>query len=134
MGAGFHGGFGETTGFKSDSKNHFQETTISDNAEKMKKDYPLTSHGYFGEKGKNTRIIKTDTPADTSTDFYNRLSNGGKSELLSNGKGTRTILPDGSIIVHRLITSTSESPAVDIKVIGKSKVQSQKIHFVKEEK
>ena len=62
------------------------------------------------------------------------MSDGGKSEPLSNGKGTRTTLPDGSIIVHRLITSTPGSPAVDIKVIGASKAKSQKVHFVKEGK
>ena len=83
-------------------------------------------------KGKNARIIKTSTPEATSTDFYNKLGEGGKTEPLANGHGTRTTLPDGSIIVHRLITSTPGSPAVDIKVIGNSKVKSQKIHFVRE--
>lgn len=134
MGAGIHGGFGATVGSGSDPKKHYRKKTIDDNADKMKKDYPLTSSGYFGEKGKNARIIKTDTPEATSTDFYNKLGDGGKSEPLSNGKGTRTTLPDGSIIVHRLITSTPGSPAVDIKVIGASKVKSQKVHFVKEGK
>ena len=140
MGTGIHGGFGATGGSgaaggsDSDSKKNHRKKTIDDNVDKMKKDYPLTSSGYFGEKGKNVRVIKTDTPESTSTDFYKRLGNGGKSEPLSNGKGTRTILPDGSIIVHRLITSTPGSPAVDIKVIGKSKVRSQKVHFIKEDK
>ena len=147
MGTGFHGGFGATTGaglpkYPKDNdaliqtpreeKKHFKNRTIDDNADNMKKDYPLSPSGYFGEKGKNARIIKTSTPEATSTDFYNKLGEGGKTEPLANGHGTRTTLPDGSIIVHRLITSTPGSPAVDIKVIGNSKVKSQKIHFVRE--
>lgn len=134
MGAGIHGGFGATAGSSSDPKKYYQKKTIDDNVDKIKRDYPLTSYGYFGEKGKNVRIIKTNTPKATSTDFYNRLGDGGRTEPLSNGKGTRTTLPDGSIIVHRLITSTPGSPAVDITIIGTSKVKSQKIHFVKEDK
>ena len=149
MGTGVYGGFGATTGagptkypndneqislVPSDDKKHYRKRTIDDNADSMKKDYPLSSSGYFGEKGKNARIIRTPTPEATSTDFYNKIGNGGVSEALANGHGMRTTLPDGSIIVHRLITSTPDSPAVDIKVIGSSKVKSQKIHFVREGK
>ena len=132
MGAGIHGGFGGTVGSKND--NHYAPRSSVDlNAKRMSSDYPLTSSGYFGEKGKNARIIKTPTPERTSSDFYLRLGLGGKTEPLKNGHGTRTTLDDGTIIVHRLITSTSGSPAVDIKVIHAKTVKSQKVHFVKEE-
>ncbi len=133
MGAGIHGGFGETVGSKPPEK-PYRKCTIDDNAERMKKLYPLSPSGYFGKKGKNSRVIKSASPEATSTDFYEKIGFGGRSEPLSNGRGTRTTLPDGSIIVHRLITSTPGSPAVDIKVIGTSKVKSQKVHFVKEGK
>ena len=149
MGAGVHGGFGGTAGSPNEipiePKDNVKKPdkaidgqvdkhTIGDNADKMKKEYPLSPGGYFGEKGDNVRVIKTSTPEATSSDFYKKLADGGHSEPLSNGHGTKTTLPDGSIVVHRLITSTSGSPAVDIKVIGTSKVKSQKVHFVKEGK
>ena len=123
MGAGYHGGFGHTSG---------KGSNVDDNAEAMKDFYPLTANGYFGEKGKNTRVIKTPTPEATSVDFYQRLGEGGRTEMLSNGKGTKTILDDGTIIVHRLVTTTPNSPAVDIKVIHSSTVKKQKVHFIKE--
>ena len=42
---------------------------------------------------------------------------------------------DGTTITYRKVTSTKDSPAVDIKVIVKSNggISTQKIHFVKEE-
>ena len=61
MGAGIHGGFGGTVGSKPPEK-HYRKRTIDDNAERMKKDYPLSPGGYFGEKGKNSRVIKSASP------------------------------------------------------------------------
>ena len=152
MGAGNHGGMGNTAGSKKTGgdkpANHIVKiagskkkkpdgdktiefsVTISGNAEEMKKDYPYTKNGKFGEKGKNAQIIKTDTPAKTSIDFYNRLRKGGKIEPLPNGKGTMTTLPDGTIITHRLVTKTPNSPAVDINVKHSQVIKSQKVHFV----
>lgn len=131
MGAGIHGGFGGTVG-AGDDKHYVPRSSVDLNAKRMSNDYPLTSNGYFGEKGKNVRIIKTPTPETTSSDFYMKLGWGGKTEQLKNGHGTRTTLDDGTIIVHRLITSTKGSPAVDIKVIHAKTVKSQKVHFIKE--
>ena len=88
MGAGFHGGFGTTHGV-------YHQSSIDNNANSMKTIYPLTKSGYFGEKGKNCRIVLTDSPQVTSVDFYNRLSNGGKKIPLKNGKGMMTVLGDG---------------------------------------
>ena len=74
--------------------------------------YGLTTHGYFGSKGMNCGIITT-----------------GTTIPLSNGKGTMTVLGDGTRIVHRLITSTPGSPAVEISISGSPLIKDQKIHF-----
>lgn len=126
MGAGFHGGFGETYGVN-------RESSIDSNANSMISIYPLTKSGYFGEKGKNCRIILTDSPQVTSIDFYNRLSKGGKKIQLKNGKGTMALLGDGTRIVHRLITKTKDSPAIEITISSSSNIKNQKIHFVYKE-
>lgn len=132
MGAGLHGGFGG--GGKSKPDVAPKPRTIDDNVKDMNHIYPHTSSGYFGEKGKNVRVIKTSTPEITSSDFYDRISKGGKIEPLKNGHGTRTVFQDGTVVVHRLITSTKDSPAVDIKVISPRSIKSQKVHFIKEDK
>lgn len=126
MGAGFHGGFGKTEGL-------FRQSSIINNANSMKLIYPLTKSGYFGERGKNCRIILTDSPKATSMDFYSRLSKGGKTTTLNNGKGKMTILGDGTRIVHRLITKTKDSPAVEITISGSPNIKNQKIHFIRKE-
>ena len=72
MGTGYHGGFGKTFG----SRKPNAKVRISENAEKMKKQYPLTKMGFFGEKGKHTRVIVSTSPEKTSLDFYQRLCKG----------------------------------------------------------
>lgn len=126
MGAGFHGGFGGTKGGQ-------QHSSIASNANAMKEQYPLTKQFYFGEKGKNCRVITSASPETTSIDFYRKLGKGGITKPLSNGKGTITTLGDGTRIVHRIITSTKGSPAVEISISGSPKVKNQKIHFILEE-
>lgn len=129
MGAGFHGGFGETKG----SKGNGAQSSIEQNVSKMGKAFPLTASGYFGSKGKNVRIIKSAVPEKIANEFYTKIKAGGKSEPLKNGHGSMTMLGDGTVIVYRPVTSTTGSPAVNIKVIKPGRVKSQKIHFVKEE-
>lgn len=126
MGTGYHGGFGNTEGV-------YRQSSIDNNATSMKTVYPITKSGYFGEKGKNCRIVLTDSPQVTSIDFYNRLSKGGKTMPLKNGKGRMTILGDGTRIVHRLITKTENSPAVEITISGSPSIKNQKIHFIYKE-
>lgn len=138
MGAGGHGGFGNTGGAKEpqdENKNPREnkpKSTIEGNAEKMKKDYPY-KNGKFGEKGKNAQLIKSNDPEGTSVDFYKKLGAGGKTEPLPNGYGTMTTLDDGTVITHRINTSTPNSPAVDINVSNSPVIKTQKIHFIKED-
>ncbi len=106
------------------------QLTILLNANQMSKDYPLSESGYFGKKGKNCRVIESSDPIATSTDFYRKIGQGGKISNLPNGKGTKTVLADGTVVVHRIITSTKESPAVEISVSASQKIKNQKIHFI----
>lgn len=118
-------------GKKSGSSN---KTTFAGNAKKAAKKYGLNKSGYFGDKGRNCRLIYSDDPVKTSTDFYRTLSKGGKESKLNNGKGVQTVFEDGTRVVHRINTSTPGSPAVDITITKGSSVKSQKIHFKRKEK
>lgn len=129
MGTGYHGGFGNTYGNRNRPK-----YTIEENAKAMRKRYPLTKEGLFGVKGKNTRVIYCHDQFATAQDFYARISRGGTAFPLSNGKGIKNILYDGTIIVYRVITKTPNSPAIEIKIMTPKKIINQKIHFLKEEK
>ena len=136
MGAGRHGNFGNTGGSKIPNKEKPKKKprTIDDNVKKMKKEYPYTNSGYFGKKGKNSRIISTDTPKATSLDFFMKIGEGGFVDKLPNGKGYRVTFADGTVATHRLVTKTPNSPAVDINISHSKIIKSQKIHFVKEGK
>ena len=78
-------------------------------------------------------VIVSDNPIETSEDFYKTISCGGKESQLSNGKGVQTVFEDGTRIVYRVITSTPDSPAVDITVNIESPVKKQKIHFIRKD-
>lgn len=103
------------------------------NVEAISQKYPLNPNGYFGEKGKNHRVIKSNDPIRTSEDFYKTISHGGTAHPLPNGKGVQTVLNDGTRIVYRVKTSTPDSPAVDITVSIESPVKKQKIHFIRKD-
>ncbi len=106
--------------------------SIVSNANAMKTTYPLNKNGYFSEKGKNCRVIKSKDPIATSKDFYNKIAKGGKELSLSNKHGVMTVLPDKTRIVYRIITSTKGSPAIEITVTSSTMVKKQKIHFISE--
>ena len=131
MGTGNSGKYFGTKG-ASTEKAASQKSNIQDNAKPLAQKYGLTRGGYFGSKSKNCRVIVTSTPKDTSISFYKQLGKGGRLIPLNNNKGTMTILDDGTRIVHRLITSTKGSPALEITISGSPLVKDQKIHFTKE--
>lgn len=130
MGTGSSGNYGNTKGA---TNSQSQNNAFSRNVQAASQKYRLTQSGYFGNKGKNSRVIKSKNPVATSKDFYSLLSKGGKESKLANGKGVQTVFPDGTRIVYRVKTSTPNSPAVDISVSIVSPVKRQKIHFVKED-
>ena len=133
MGTGNYGGFDNTKG----AKNTSSKSTLNNNIKNTQKIYPLTAGGYFGQKGKNTRVIETDNPILESKRFCRLIGKGGKIDKLNNNKGIKITLDDGTIISYRIITKTKNSPAIEInikKCIEKTKVKTQKIHFIRRER
>lgn len=104
----------------------------------MSEKYVISSDGFFGKIGKASvdeiRQIDADDVLSESKKFYNCIAYGGIETKLPNGKGVRTELRDGTIIVYREITSTIGSPAVEINVRKSSDncgLKCHKIHFEK---
>lgn len=118
-------------GISKTSKKASKITSVTDNAKSVAKKYNLGKNGYFGTKGKNTRVFKSANPIKTSADFYNKISKGGQRTVLSNGKGVQAVFEDGSRVVYRVITKTPNSPAVSITVTNPGRIKPQKIHFIK---
>ena len=95
--------------------------------------------GYFGDKGQSSqskvRNIVSDNPVATAKEFYDTIAYGGLEKELSNGKGHKTVMADGSTITFREVSSGDGSPAVDINITKTDTVsgnlKTQKIHFVK---
>jgi len=111
-----------------------QRFLISENIEKMKELFPLTSEGLFGEKGKNVRVIRSDDPLKTSEEFAGMLTEGMEKEPLGGKQGWKVNADDGSIITYRPVTKTPDSPAVEVnnRYAENPVLPSQKIHFIKE--
>lgn len=102
--------------------------TVGYNAHKMRKKYPTTKDGYFGVKGKSSRVIYSKNHVKESKQFYSEISKGGKETSLPNGHGVQKTMRDGGKVTYREKTSTPNSPAVDLgKMQGK--IKNQKIHF-----
>lgn len=119
-----------------------QKGTVEENAFRMRKKYPLTEKGLFGEKGKGKtqgkgnkkeykRVIQCDNQYKTAKDFYLKIGKGGKEKFLSNGHGKSKVLKDKTIIIYRKKTSTPNSPAVSLNIQKESVIKNQKIHFKK---
>lgn len=125
----FRGTSGEQAGKQWEINTH----TIDENLPDLIDKYPVTSSGFFGEKGKSSgvRVIESNDPVSASLDFYSRISKNAAIYALPNGKGTKAVFSDGTTVVHRLVTSVPGSPAVDINIKGPGKIRKQKIHFIK---
>lgn len=120
------------TGFKGGTPYQY---SVSQNISTIKKDYKIED-GYFGRatNKRNTyvRIIESEDPAATGKDFYDKIALGAKVEKLSNGKGEKASLQDGTIIVFRPTTKSDNNPAVEINITKSNDnggLKSQKIHF-----
>jgi len=106
-------------------------TSVTDNYELAKAYQSPNGNGMFGIKGKNSRIYKSSDQYESAADFYARISRGGKETVFGGNKGLMSKFDDGSRVMYRVITSTADSPAVEIKMLSNGKVQ--KIHFILEE-
>ena len=98
--------------------------------------YPLTN-GYFGTKGSSfgIREIHSRNHEETAKDFFNKIAKGGILDLQTIKCGVVSRLKDGTVISYRKITSSNNSPAVEIrfrKLNSKYGVNDQKIHFVQD--
>lgn len=141
MGSGFRGNYGKTNGASLAamiSKNYItvKGTSPNNNITDLLSTYKYNKiTGKFGEKSKNCQIIISNNPIDDSNNFFKIISNGGDITNLPNGKGKKVTFTDGTVITHRIITSTPNSPAIDINVEthNSGEISSQKIHFVKKE-
>lgn len=109
--------------------------TMQYNIDLLLANYSITKSGYFGERGKSSRVrvIKSSDQFKTAKNFWGILSLGGKLSPLPNKNGVRVRFNDGSFAVYRIITSTKNSPAIEITIKNSTKIKSQKIPFVKGE-
>lgn len=98
--------------------------------------YHMTN-GYFGVKGSSwgIREIHSRNHEAIAKDFFNRIAKGGILDLQTIKGGVVSRLKDGSIVSYRKITSSNNSPAVEIrfrKLLSKYGINNQKIHFVQD--
>jgi hypothetical protein len=111
------------------SKKQFQA-----NINALKEKYPM-NNGKFGKIGKNCQIIVTDTPQTTGKDFFDQLTKGMKTREIIKGKGWFAKSEDGIYITYRYVTTTPNSPALEINTKGANNplLRKQKIHFTTKE-
>lgn len=109
--------------------------SLRDNLDVTKNNYDY-KNGYFGNKGKSSvndiREIYSDDQFKEAKSFYDKITYGGIETPLANDKGLITKLKDGTIITYREITSTINSPAVEINIRTSKDacgIKNQKIHF-----
>ncbi|MBQ6846338.1 MAG: hypothetical protein IJO61_04330, partial [Oscillospiraceae bacterium] len=106
-------------------------TSVTDNYELAKAYQSPNGNGMFGIKGENCRIYKSSDQYQSAADFYARISRGGQETVFGGNKGLMSEFDDGSRVMYRVITSTKNSPAVEIQLLSKGKIQ--KIHFILED-
>ena len=105
-------------------------SSIEENAKPLIEKYGIDESGKFGKASRYCQVIYTENHIEESKAFFEQISKGGCIEpLRNNPNGVRAVLDDGSRIVYRVITSTKDSPAVDIHISGSEKIAEQKIHF-----
>ena len=111
-----------------------QYRSLSQNIALTTSSYKLTD-GYFGSKGssRGVREIHARNHEAVAKDFFNKIARGGVLDLKTISGGVLSRMKDGTIISYRKITSSSNSPAVEIrfrKMKSKHGINDQKIHFV----
>lgn len=113
-----------------------QFRTLEQNIQSVSESYPITN-GYFGTKGSSRRIreIHARNHEQVAKDFFNKIARGGILDLKTLPGGVVSRLKDGSTISYRKITSSPNSPAVEIRfrsARSKYGINDQKIHFVQD--
>ena len=85
-------------------------------------------------KSRDLRTLISDNPIKDARELFKQLSEGGDIVPTDNPHQILYLLPGGTYVSLRIITSTEGSPAVEINVKSdkaNTKVKSQKIHFIK---
>lgn len=113
-----------------------QYRSLEDNVNSIKTSYSL-SDGFFGVKGKSRRVreIHSRNHEKVAKDFFNTIAKGGILDLKTIPGGVVSRLKDGSVVSLRKITSSLNSPAVEIRfrsLDSKYGIKDQKIHFVQD--
>ena len=113
-----------------------QFRTLEQNIKSVSESYPITN-GYFGTKGSSRLIreIHARNHEQVAKDFFNKIAKGGILDLKTLPGGIVSRLKDGSTISYRKITSSPNSPAVEIRFRSASSkygINDQKIHFVQD--
>lgn len=113
-----------------------QFRSLDENYDLVVTSYPL-SNGYFGIKGSSwgIREIHSRNHEATAKDFFNKIARGGVLDLKTISGGVVSRMKDGTIVSYRKITSSENSPAVEIrfrKQNSKYGINDQKIHFVQD--
>lgn len=135
MGQGYSGAYHGTTG--ADNESSDPTSSIDENARRMSTRFPISRNGYFGIRDhKQIRVISCIDPIETSRAFFQRLTYGATHEIAMNNRGMkyqRATFSDGSIVTYRVVTSTPDSPAIQISIARAGLIRNQKIHFTRKE-
>ena len=107
------------------------ESTYQRNLVRTSRDYELNEEGFFGKSSKGTNVytIESDNPMSSAMDFYTKISDGGRTEYLSNRHGIKAVLGDDTETIFRPYPKTEGSPAVSIRIDCER--IAHKIHFIK---
>ena len=112
-----------------------QFRSIDQNLSSVSLSYP-TSNGYFGIKGSSygIREIHSRNHEKTAKDFFNKIARGGILDLHTIKGGVVSRMKDGTVVSYRKITSSNNSPAVEIrfrKLDSKFGIKDQKFTLYK---
>ena len=118
------------------TKGAFAESSYKKSVDRMTEEgYAISNGGYFGIAGdaSDIRIIITPNPEEECLKFFNIFTEDGKIYDKEIEYGGIKELADGTMVTYRLVTSTVNSPAVDIKYFKDGISKKSKIHFMTEE-
>ena len=102
---------------------------LSENLSETVKFFPIAESGYFGEPSNSkVRRIYVADPDEAADQFFRLLGARGEEVPMTNGKGTKLIMKDGSYVQLRP-NSKSKGPAIDITSTS-PEIKDQKIHFL----
>ena len=73
-------------------------SSITDNIRSVAKKYNLNENGFFGAKGKNTRIFKSKDPIKSSADFYKKSVEAERKEFYLTKREFKQNFPTNQVL------------------------------------